>query len=198
MYAYYEGDRIPNLALPQDATIVTNDEGVVKRFPDVGFTFRKQVGARALLCAPDEGGSDRFDFRLVRAVVETNGIRTAEGYIEFPNGGGYRGLKTGDRSFPAIYEASTNDVDYAQRLYFHFSRDLQSRRMVSVRQLAATNEYIVMRTSARGGNGDTGYCYSIMQGGVGVGRWFTFESLIHNPCPGDPNLECDHERNLAK
>lgn len=193
---YVCGD-VGKLRLPQEGSPVAEGGAGEIQFPEVGFVLLKE-GCRPIECVYDLNGADSWDFKLVRALVTTNGVQTFYGYLEFPEGSGAaRGVRTEDLSAPALFEASTNAVDYVRRLDFYASRDVSTGRLVCSRPLAGQDEYLVLRTRyCRSAHEDQSFRYSLISGRIKIRNAFTFPSLIINPNPDDPNLECDYSRNL--
>lgn len=187
-----------NLRLPQEGTPGSEDSDGVVQFPEVGFVLLKE-GGLPIECVYDLNSADSWDFKLVRSLVTTNGVQTFCGYLEFQDGCGVaRGVKTTDLSAPALFAASTNAVDYVRRLDFFASRDVSTGRLLCSRPLAGENEYLVLRTRyCRSDHENQNHRYSIISGRIKIRSTFGFPSLIINPNPDDPNLECDYSRNLT-
>ena len=137
------------------------------------------------------------DFHIERFYMNTNGVETQYGWIEFaPGCGAYKRHTTGDPSFPTTYEADTNEV-FLTRIPFEISS--VSGQVVHVQRLLDEDEYMVLRTRVEtNGAGEVTSCnYSKILGPLEIWDRIYFTSLIFNPRPNDSNLEFDTDNNLA-
>ena len=140
------------------------------------------------------------DFTITHNVVETNGVRTVFGTMDFaPGCGAYKCPLTGDESFPSTYAADRN-AHYLAHIPYEYSLSIADNRYVACRPLLGKDEYMVLRTRVvTNSMGEVTSChYSKIVGGVWMQkRRFKFVSTVFNPRPGDSNLEADIETNLA-
>ena len=138
------------------------------------------------------------DFHLERFSVTTNEVTNFFGWMEFaPGCGAYIRKTTGDKSFPMTYEADTNET-FVSRIPFEYHS--VSGKVTHVKKLLADDEYMVLRTRVMTNSvGVVTNCnYSKILGPMTVQDELEFETMIFNPQPNDPNLECDLENNLAR
>lgn len=194
MYAYGE---FANLSLPRKRTSLQTNGLEIVSFPVVDVDLKKC----ALL--PPYGGKDDdlvgevSDLRIFRYCVQTNGVRTFFGHLDFaPGCGAYIRKKTGDAAFPTTYGADTN-VNY--RTCFSYEYHFTSNQFVESKIILAEDEYMVLRTRTVINNlGEIEKCnYSKILGGMRIGRDLIFDSLIFNPRENDRNLEAEPTSNLA-
>lgn len=203
MYAY--GENYDLYLSMKTSAIVTNGMEVM-RYAPVDFDMKE--------CLPvsyDPKHDDSWDgpagkiadFRIERFKVITNGVTTTYGWIEFaPGCGAYKRSTTGDDSFPTTYEADTNEV-FVSRIPFECSS--VSGKVVRIERILERGEYMVLRTRvATNDVGAVTSCnYSKILGPMFVSdHWYprdhvSFQSMIFNPEPNDPNLEADLRSNLA-
>lgn len=203
MYAY--GENYDLYLSMKTSAIVTNGMEVM-RYAPVDFDMKE--------CLPvsyDPNHDDSWDgpagkvadFRIERFKVITNGVTTTYGWIEFaPGCGAYKRSTTGDDSFPTTYEADTNEV-FVSRIPFECSS--VSGKVVRIERILERGEYMVLRTRvATNDVGAVTSCnYSKILGPMFVSdHWYprdhvSFQSMIFNPEPNDPNLEADLRSNLA-
>ena len=203
MYAY--GENYDLYLSMKTSAIVTNGMEVM-RYAPVDFDMKE--------CLPvsyDPNHDDSWDgpagkvadFRIERFKVVTNGVTTTYGWIEFaPGCGAYKRSTTGDDSFPTTYEADTNEV-FVSRIPFECSS--VSGKVVRIERILERGEYMVLRTRASTNDvGAVTSCnYSKILGPMFVSdHWYprdhvSFQSMIFNPEPNDPNLESDLRSNLA-
>ena len=203
MYAY--GENYDLYLSMKTSAIVTNGMEVM-RYAPVDFDMKE--------CLPvsyDPNHDDSWDgpagkvadFRIERFKVVTNGVTTTYGWIEFaPGCGAYKRSTTGDDSFPTTYEAGTNEV-FVSRIPFECSS--VSGKVVRIERILERGEYMVLRTRAATNDvGAVTSCnYSKILGPMFVSdHWYprdhvSFQSMIFNPEPNDPNLEADLRSNLA-
>ena len=126
-----------------------------------------------------------------------NGVETNFGWIEFPSAcGAYIIKKPGSENFPVIYEADTNrtflakipfEYCYTNGSLMHASRIVNSDECMVLRTRATTNEA-----------GRVVDCnYAKITGPMSILKVLSFESLIFNPRPNDPNLEFDVRYNQS-
>ena len=195
MFAYGNMDY---LRLPTNRTEYVSNGVKVVRCPTVAVDLEK-----CELLPPFNNRTPagvHADFQFERYYVETNGVGNYYGRIVFPPGcGAYKGIKTRNVSFPSTYEADTNAV-FLSEISFSSVRDLATGRGLFVRHLLETNEYMVLRTRLSvSDNGVTnGWHYSKILGPIYVSGAWSFEELVFNPRLNDPNLEFDHNSNLAR
>ena len=192
------------LPLPRSSTSLPSNGVEIVSYPVAEYDLRKG----AILpphADPDdvEDGiaGETADFSVTRFVVETNGVRTVFGSMDFaPGCGAYRCGVTGDNSFPSLYEADTNAV-YEAHVPFELSLSVVSNRYVVYRPLLREDEYMVLRTRAMTNSaGTVTSChYSKIVGGILLHErdMLVLESSVFNPRPNDPNLEADIHENLA-
>ena len=203
MYAY--GENYDLYLSMKTSAIVTNGMEVM-RYAPVDFDMKE-----SLPVSYDPNHDDSWDgpagkvadFRIERFKVITNGVTTTYGWIEFaPGCGAYKRSTTGDDSFPTTYEADTNEV-FVSRIPFECSS--VSGKVVRIERILERGEYMVLRTRvATNDVGAVTSCnYSKILGPMFVSdHWYprdhvSFQSMIFNPEPNDPNLEADLRSNLA-
>ena len=192
-----------NVKLPATATCLTSNGVDILQYPVAEFDLKKG----AILppnANPDdvEDGiaGDVADFSVTRHCVETNGVRTFFGTIDFaPGCGAYRCRATGDESFPSVYCADTNAV-YQNRIPYQYSHEITSGQCLPGRSVLDIDEYMVLRTRVLTNSlGVVTNChYSKIVGSVNVDEGLGFQSTVFNPRPNDPNLEADTGVNLAE
>ena len=199
MYVHYpEG----GVYLPRGYTIAVTNNGVeVVQYNPVDFDMKE---CRVICTEPDYDydvhgptGKDS-DFRIERTRVLTNGVKTIHGSVVFaPGCGAYITQLPGDGHYPLIYEADTN-ATFLSRIPFEYS--IVSGRVVQASQLLSNDECMVLRTRAVTNEaGEVVSCnYSKIYGPMSVDRRISFNTLVFNPTPNDPNLESDCTNNLAK
>ena len=198
---YVHRFRLPpsHLRLPQKHDVVVSNGVEISRFRVVDFDMK---GCRFLPYNDGQGDSSAMnnsDFKVVRFSVETNDVTTSYGWIEFaPGCGAYRGIKSGDVTFPTrVYEADTNAV-FQSRIPYLYHR-IGGKRYPQ-ETLLRSNEYMVVRTRAMMDDSGviTNCHYGIIEGGMVVGDILDFEKAIFNPTPNDPNLEAAEGVNLSR
>ena len=143
------------------------------------------------------------DFHIERFSVTTNGVHTRYGWIEFaPGCGAYKRNTRDDPSFPTTYEADTNET-FLTRIPFEYSS--VTGQVVYAKNVLEGHEYMVLKTRVTTNEvGEITSCnYSKILGPMFVSdHWYprdhvSFQSMIFNPTPNDPNLEADLRSNLA-
>ena len=198
---YVHRFRLPpsHLRLPQKHDVVVSNGVEISRFRVVDFDMK---GCRFLPYNEGQGDSsakNNSDFKVVRFSVETNDVTTSYGWIEFaPGCGAYRGIKSGDVTFPTrVYEADTNAV-FQSRIPYLYHR--VGGKRYPQETLLRSNEYMVVRTRAMMDDSGviTNCHYGIIEGGMVVGDILDFEKAIFNPTPNDPNLEAAEGVNLSR
>ena len=199
MYAY-GGGRM-DLELPRNSRVISSNGVDYVKYDDVEFDLKEG------LFLPPWGGRRGgkaglvSDFKVVRYSVATNGVTERFGWIEFaPGCGAYKRKKTGDDSFPSVYEADTNAVFLSRIQYRSYRRD-GAPHGETVEKLLPEDEYMVLRTRVMKDE-DTGSItnchYSKIIGRMYFDNKINFEQSVFNPRPNDPNLEYDSDRNLAR
>lgn len=149
---------------------------------------------------PPLGNGEVADFYLVRKFGEevSDGV---VGYLEFQDKCGlYKGVQTGCKAFPSVYEANTNGI-FESRVPFIFNRTDDGRNAITYKDIARDEEYCVLRTRV--------VCdeygkivsanYSKILGPFRVAEaykgWVLYTpSAVFNPRVNDPNLESDPAR----
>lgn len=128
----------------------------------------------------------------------TNGVKTIHGTMAFaPGCGAYITQLPGDGHYPLIYEADTN-ATFLSNIPFEYS--IVSGSVVQASQLLSKDECMVLKTRVVTNEaGKVVSCnYSKIYGPMSVDRSMTFDSLVFNPAPNDPNLEFNGTNNFAK
>lgn len=200
MYMYGEEQVV---LLPPTPLVVTSNGVDVAQYPVVGVDLKKCAVLPPYADPDDEEdglAGEVEDFTITHNVVETNGVRTVFGTMDFaPGCGAYKCPLTGDESFPSTYAADRN-AHYLAHIPYEYSLSIADNRYVACRPLLGKDEYMVLRTRVvTNSMGEVTSChYSKIVGGVWMQkRRFKFVSTVFNPRPGDPNLEADIEANLA-
>lgn len=200
MCVYGGGGRM-DLELPRNSRVISSNGVDYVKYDDVEFDLKEG------LFLPPWGGRRGgkaglvSDFKVVRYSVATNGVTERFGWIEFaPGCGAYKRKKTGDDSFPSVYEADTNAVFLSRIQYRSYRRD-GAPHGETVEKLLPEDEYMVLRTRVMKDE-DTGSItnchYSKIIGRMYFDNKINFKQSVFNPRPNDPNLEYDSDRNLAR
>lgn len=192
-----------NVKLPVTATCLVSNGVDILQYPVAEFDLKK--GAVLPPYADPDDVEDGIagevaDFSVTRHCVETNGVRTFFGTIDFaPGCGAYRCQTTGDESFPTVYSADTNAV-YQTRIPYQYSHEINSGHCLPGRPVLDIDEYMVLRTRVQTNSlGVVTNChYSKIVGGVEVDEGLRFRATVFNPRSNDPNLEADIGVNLAE
>ncbi len=198
MYAYGERMKV-YLPIKNPTLIITNGVEAL-RYKPVDFDLKE---CDLVPDVNDDSGAlsectgKIGDFHVERYAVVTNGVETNFGWIEFPSAcGAYIIKKPGSENFPVIYEADTNrtflakipfEYCYTNGSLMHASRIVNSDECMVLRTRATTNEA-----------GRVVDCnYAKITGPMSILKVLSFESLIFNPRPNDPNLEFDVRYNQS-
>ena len=200
--AMYMYGKFRPVQLQKVSTVLSSNGVEIAEFPVVEYDLKK--GAVLPPHAdPDDvevgKAGETVDFAISRFCVQTNGVRTYFGTVDFgPGCGAYKCTVTGDASFPSAYRADTNAV-FQSSIPYEYSVVGNSGEHVSGRPFLTMNEYMVLRTRAVTNSfGVVTNChYSKIVGSTWIGKSFRFESTVFNPRPNDPNLEADTEANLS-
>lgn len=193
MYAYGDWCR---LKLPMNKVVTTNDNVEVVQLPTVSIDLKKGCVVRQ---GQIRSSDDDEDFSLERFAVVTNGVKNFYGRIRFkPGCGAYKGIKSGDESFPTTYEADVNR-EYLSQIEFSVLRNPVTKEMISFQPVLAEDEYLVMRTrmSVDPSGRTNGWHYAKIFGPLVIRQELVFEQSVFNPEFNDTNLEFDIRRNLA-
>ena len=185
------------LVLPHKETLITTNGVTVTQYPTVEVDLKK--GAFLPPHCGEGITGETADFKLERFSVATNGVKTFYGWLKFaPGCGAYKGMLTGDNSFPSTYQADVNR-DYTNILFFSSSRDCTTKRVLNFSTPMGKGEYLVLRTRfTRGENGTPdAWNYSKVIGPIAINNWLLYCQSVFNPTPNDPNLEFDTSQNLA-
>lgn len=193
---YFNTERI-RYRMPMTETVVTNDSVAVRQYPTVDFDMKRNAFLRPLSGRGGFDSGEVSDFKIIRSECVTNGVSVRSGWIEFaPGCGAYKGVKPGDGSFNGFYEADTNAV-FISRIPFE-QREVEDRWKDTL-PILSKNEYLVIRTRAMmddlGTITNCHYAAIIGEMRAPLER-MCITSLIFNPRPNDPNLECDYSRKL--
>lgn len=198
MYAYGEWDSLP---LPAEELIMITNGYQLITYPAVEYDMEKNSYLPSQYIGnPRIRQGTVCDFRLERFCVETNGVENFYGRIVFaPGCGAYRHRKTGDTSFPSIYEADTNAL-YESELKFFAIRHVNGDETIAYRDLLDDDEYMVIRTrmSVDESGCTNGWHYAKILGPIRIFGDISFKESVFNPRLNDPNLEFDMKRNLAR
>ena len=196
MHVQWGRDSSLHLWLPQKHDVVVSNGVEVSCYRVVDFDMKE---GRFLPSKNNWTRGKTSDFKIVRYSVVTNEVSTCYGWIEFsPGCGAYKGIKSGDASFPTrVYEADTNAVFQTRIPYLYHQID-GKRHPQDI--LLRTNEYMVVRTrAAMDDSGAITNChYGLIEGAMRIGTDLYFKKLIFNPTPNDPNLEAAEGVNLSR
>ena len=200
MYAYGDMEKV-YLPIKNPTTFITN--GVeVTRYQPVDFDLKEcdLVSEETNQSEGQDVPTGKIaDFHLERFTMITNGEEITYGWMEFaPGGGAYIIKKPGNGYFPVIYEANTNAV-FLSRIPFEYSYTNGWLKQAS-QKILDKDECMVLKTRAvTDGLGVVTNCnYSKIMGPMSILKVLTFEALIFNPRPNDPNLEFDVKNNLSE
>ncbi len=199
MYAYAP----PNKYLPmKDGATVSVSNGVeITHYKPVDFDMKEDLFLPMIddyIRGWHAPAGYISDFHLERFSITTNEVTNYYGWMDFaPGCGAYIRKTTGDKSFPMTYEADTNET-FLSCIPFEYHS--VSGKVMHVKKLLAEDEYMVLRTRVMTNSvGVVTNCnYSKILGPMTVHEELEFKTMIFNPQPNDPNLECDLENNLAR